>query len=122
MGLKGSFTIPDSGLQVKNAYVSLYNAEYRLWNLPDNSNLRQYYEGTKPKPADWDTVAEGENMDGKWTLTGSLNVYASHTKRKENKTNIGNVDIRIVIKEMDKPLPEIIYDWLKKKHPDMKDC
>ena len=82
--------------------------------------MRQYYEGTKP--ADWDAVSEGENMDGKWTLTGSLNVYAYHTKRKENKTNIGNVDIRIVIKEMDKPLPEIIYDWLKKKHPDMKDC
>ena len=119
MGLTGKFIIPDSDLEVKNAYLSLYDCTLSLQVLPETSLMRKIYEKKKAPPHHF---YEAGGEDGKYTITGSVNVYATEDARKANKNRVGNYDMQIIVKEMDKPIPEIIYNWLKNKYPKLKDC
>ena len=119
MGLKGRFTIPMSDLEVKNAYVSLYDTILTLQTLPDTALMRQIYEKKADPPPNF---YEAGGYDGKYTLTGTVNVYATHEARKANKSKIGGYDVQIICRELDSPLTDIVYKWLKSKYPKLKDC
>jgi hypothetical protein len=119
MGLTGKFIIPDSDLEVKNAYLSLYDSTLTVQVLPESSLMRKIYEEKTEAPPNF---YEAGGEDGKYTITGSVNIYATQDARKANKSRVGNYDMQIIVKEMDKPIPEIIYNWLKNKYPKLKDC
>ena len=50
MGLTGKFTIPDSDLEVKNAYLSLYDSTLTVQVLPESSLMRKIYEERAEAP------------------------------------------------------------------------
>ena len=118
MGLKGRFTMPDTSLDVRSAYISLYDSRLMIDTLRENDLRRRIYGGEEPPPDFFEAGGEA----GKYHIQGYVNAYATHQARKDNKAKIGQIDLDIVVKEMEAPITDIVYKWLKNKHPKLKDC
>ena len=87
MGLKGRFTMPDTSLVVRSAYISLYDSRLMIDTLRENDLRRRIYGGEEPPPDFFEAGGEA----GKYHIQGYVNAYATHQARKDNKTKIGGM-------------------------------
>tara|TARA_R100000278_G_scaffold56542_1_gene46736 strand:- start:234 stop:596 length:363 start_codon:yes stop_codon:yes gene_type:complete len=120
MGVTGKFLDSNTGLTVKEAYISTYKSNINVSTLADNDIHNMYSIDPSTKPQGWDE-SFGCHGSGKFEIHAQVKVYTNKKARDNNLREINVLDVTVFCNDTNS-IYSCIYDKLKEQYKNLKDC
>jgi len=120
MGVTGKFVDSNTGLTIKDAYISTYKSNINVSTLAENDKHFLYYKDPSLKPDGWDN-SFGCHSCGKFEIHAQAKVYTNKKARDINLREINVLNVTVFCNDTNE-IYKCIYDKLKDDYKNLKDC
>ena len=119
MGLKGSMTLPDSGLPVADAYLCLTKGIINITTYDKTDNIYLIATGIRENKPPYNVPSNV--AIGKYKADSYVSIFASQEAREANKDPIFRWIVQVAFNDMTEYVVKL-YEQLKIDFPNMTDC
>jgi len=119
MGLKGSMTLPDSGLPVADAYLCLTKGMINITTYDKTDNIYLIATGVRENKSPYNVPPNV--AIGKYKAESYVCIFANQEAREANKDPIFRWIVQVAFNDMTEYVVKL-YEQLKIDFPNMTDC